>query len=78
VANGLYPIWCYYHTYMRSGTDTGNNGAVFNALAAAIADPTFQATNEVVFRANAVALGEMKVKRGVDGGSFTTTPAAGW
>ena len=78
VAAGAYPIWCYESTYMRAGQNTGSKGAIFNKLNALMADATWQATDNTVFRPNAVALNEMTVKRGTDGGSFTTTTTAGW
>jgi hypothetical protein len=78
VANGTYPIWCYEQAYMRFNQNVGNKGAVFNALLAQINNSGYQATNTAIFRPAAVALSEMQVKRGSDGGSFTTTPLAGW
>jgi hypothetical protein len=79
VANGTYPIWCYEHIYARFGSLSANQSAVFNALVAALTAPAYQhPVSDNVFTTNAVALNQMKVKRGVDGGSFTTTPVAGF
>ena len=78
VANGRYPIWGYEHLLARAGSLSANQAAIKDAFVAAMTNPGYQATNNTVFRPNAVALGEMKVKRGVDGGSFTTTPVAGF
>jgi len=77
VSAGLYPIWGYEHIYARAGSLNANKTAILAKIVAAMADPTYQATDST-FRGAAIALGEMKVKRGVDGGSFTTTPAAGF
>lgn len=78
VAAGRYGIWFYYHLYARAGSLNANQQAIKDALVAVMTNPDYQSTNTTVFRPNAVALGEMKVKRGVDGGSFTTTPTAGF
>jgi hypothetical protein len=79
VAKGFYPLWGYYHVFAKSGYAglSANGQTILNRIIAEITNPDFQATN-TLFRASGVALAEMYLKRGVDGGSVTTTTTAGF
>jgi len=75
VANGTYPLWGYEHASYKSSQSDANKIAFFNALVAAIKDPSYQTTNPQYSKYN-VPLSSMVFSRGsVDGGSYTAGPA---
>src|SRR5262249_51172867 len=71
VANGAYAIWGYEHIVNRAGGLSANQVSVRNALIAAITDTTYQHTVPA-YADNFVAVDEMQVERGTDGGPITS------
>ena len=70
VASGGYAIWGYEHIVNRAGGLSANQGLVRDALIAAITDATYQTT--AIYANNFVALADMHVERGADGGTITS------
>ncbi len=71
VANGSYGLWGYEHVVNRVGGLSANQILVRNALLASIQDTTYQSTDPG-YTNNFVAVQNMKVERGTDGGPITS------